>query len=165
MRPARGTGSRRPVGPAGPARRAAARTGQAIAEAALILPVLLLLLIAIIELGAAWQTWQVVTNAAREGARVAVTPTGTPADVDSTVVRYLRGGGLDPEASIRSYACDGSPGAICTGAGRTGRTTLVEVAHPFEFRSLGPLLRLVCGGCGEGWGTVPLRSAAIMRNE
>jgi Flp pilus assembly protein TadG len=44
----------------------------AILEAALVLPVILLVLFAIIELGTTFAQFQVVQNAAREGARAAV---------------------------------------------------------------------------------------------
>src|SRR5205814_7503233 len=56
-----------------PARLTSAR-GQTLLETALTLPLLLLVSISIFEFGRAYQTWQVLTNAAREGARVAVLP-------------------------------------------------------------------------------------------
>ena len=46
--------------------------GQALAEFALILPLMLLFIAGIVELGRAWNIKQVVTDAAREGARNAV---------------------------------------------------------------------------------------------
>src|SRR5688572_32942486 len=54
--------------------------GAAIIETALTLPLILLVCVGIFEFGRAYQTWQVMTNAAREGARVAVlpNPTGSP---------------------------------------------------------------------------------------
>ena len=47
-------------------------SGQALAEMALILPILLLLVFGLIEFGTAWRDYQVITNAAREGARWSV---------------------------------------------------------------------------------------------
>ena len=48
-------------------------------EMALTLPLLLLLSVGVFEFGRAFQTWQVLTNATREGARVASLPgTRTP---------------------------------------------------------------------------------------
>ena len=44
--------------------------GQALVELALILPILLMLLLGIFEFGRAWNTKQVITDAAREGARL-----------------------------------------------------------------------------------------------
>jgi Flp pilus assembly protein TadG len=46
--------------------------GSALLEMALTLPLLLLICVGIFEFGRAYQTQQVLTNAAREGARVAI---------------------------------------------------------------------------------------------
>ena len=43
--------------------------GAALVEAAVTIPLLLLVSVGIFEFGRAYQTWQVITNAAREGAR------------------------------------------------------------------------------------------------
>jgi Flp pilus assembly protein TadG len=45
--------------------------GTALIETAMTLPLLLLVSVGIFEFGRAFQTWQVLTNAAREGARLA----------------------------------------------------------------------------------------------
>ena len=46
--------------------------GAALLETAITLPIILMICVGIFEFGRAYQTWQVLTNAAREGARVAV---------------------------------------------------------------------------------------------
>ena len=51
--------------------------GQALLETAVVLPLILLVCVAIFEFGRVFQTWQVMTNAAREGARLAVIPNET----------------------------------------------------------------------------------------
>jgi Flp pilus assembly protein TadG len=73
--------------------------GAAIIETALTLPLILLVCVGIFEFGRAYQTWQVMTNAAREGARVAVlpNPTGSP---DARVRAYLELGGLAYDSSV-----------------------------------------------------------------
>ena len=48
--------------------------GAALIETAITIPIILLVSVAIFEFGRAYQTWQVLTNAAREGARIAVLP-------------------------------------------------------------------------------------------
>ena len=48
--------------------------GAALIEAAVTIPLILLISVAIFEFGRAFETWQIMTNAAREGARVAVLP-------------------------------------------------------------------------------------------
>src|SRR5262245_64566831 len=83
-------------------RRLKSERGTAILETALTLPLLLLVAVAIFEFGRAYQTWQVMTNAAREGARVAVLP-GTAAGssvVDTRVRQYLQMGGLNSGPTV-----------------------------------------------------------------
>jgi hypothetical protein len=140
------------------------RSGQALVEFAIVLPLLLLLLVGIIEMAGAWRTLQVITNASREAARTAVVPLSSAADIQDILDDYLLSGGLDPTLATVAYRCDDEDG-LCPGVARSGRTTEVELSYPYTFRSLGPLLNLACGGCGTGWGTIPLRSATIMRNE
>src|SRR5712692_9627336 len=68
--------------------------GTALMETALTLPLLLLVSVGIFEFGRAYQTWQILTNAAREGARVAILPNPAPNAVDARVREYLQIGGL-----------------------------------------------------------------------
>ena len=79
--------------------RARRQEGQALIEAALVIPLLLLIAVGIFEFGRAYQTWQILTNAAREGARMAVVPynPGTAAIVNR-VQQYMRDGQLPPSA-------------------------------------------------------------------
>ncbi len=53
-------------------RRARTGRGQALVEFALVLPIFLLLLVAIFDLGRAVFAYNTLTNAAREGARIAI---------------------------------------------------------------------------------------------
>src|SRR5215471_17641322 len=69
-------------------------SGQALLEVAMTLPLLLLVSVSIFEFGRAYQTWQVVTNAAREGARYAVLPSSTTSDVQTLVKQYMHNGQL-----------------------------------------------------------------------
>ena len=68
--------------------------GAALLETAITLPLVLLVCVGIFEFGRAFQTWQVITNAAREGARVSVLPDSTDADVTDAVRNYMKGGKL-----------------------------------------------------------------------
>jgi Flp pilus assembly protein TadG len=78
--------------------RASARwsgeSGAELVEFALALPLLLLVVLGIVDFGFLFQRYQVVTNAAREGARVAVLPNYVDADVVTRVDQYLTAGGL-----------------------------------------------------------------------
>jgi Flp pilus assembly protein TadG len=63
--------------------------GAALIEAAVTIPIILLISVGIFEFGRAYQTWQVVTNAAREGARVAVINGMTDDQVRESVRAYM----------------------------------------------------------------------------
>src|SRR5207249_2842462 len=68
--------------------------GTALLETAFVLPLVLLISVAIFEFGRAYETMQVLTNAAREGARVAVLPNQQPDAVQTRVKNYMALGGL-----------------------------------------------------------------------
>ena len=69
--------------------------GAALLEMAFTLPLLLLISVGIFEFGRAFEVWQVLTNAAREGARVAVLPGILDAMVSARVQQYANAGVLD----------------------------------------------------------------------
>ena len=79
-------GTRRP-------HHAAPRRGTALVEFAIVLPVFFLLILGIIEFGRAFMVGQLVTNAAREGARQAVLDGATNTAVTSTITSFLQGAG------------------------------------------------------------------------
>src|SRR5438046_9307103 len=89
--------------------------GQALLETALTLPLLLLVSVSIFEFGRVYQTWQVLTNAAREGARVAVLPGQTAANVRARVQSYMTSGQLS-NAATASVAVS-QTASISIGAG------------------------------------------------
>jgi len=68
--------------------------GSALIEVALTLPLLLLVAAGIFEFGRAYQTQQVLTNAVREGARIAVLPNQPSGAAESRVTSYLTNGQL-----------------------------------------------------------------------
>jgi Flp pilus assembly protein TadG len=95
-----------------------AQSGAEVIEFALTLPLLLLVVLGIIEFGFLFQQYEVVTNAAREGARIAVLPTytanasATQTNVTTRINQYLTAAGLST-ASATIYGGSGCPGA-CT---------------------------------------------------
>jgi len=58
--------------------RAARATGQGLVEFALVIPIFLLLFVALFDFGSAVFTYNSLTNAAREGARLAIVNQDTP---------------------------------------------------------------------------------------
>ena len=129
-------------------------SGQALAELAIALPVLLLMLVGIFEFARAYQIQQVVVNAAREGARQAVLQ-GVDADSAEIIVkRYLTSGAIN----------NGEVTVIDTN--NTGDPTTVHVSVPYTFALIGPLIRLATSGSGPpGPGDINLTSQATMRHE
>lgn len=67
-----------------------ARRGAAMVEMALVLPLFLMLVLGIIEFGRAMMIANLVTNAAREGARTAVLDGSTNTEVTSGVKTFLQ---------------------------------------------------------------------------
>jgi Flp pilus assembly protein TadG len=74
--------------------------GQALAEFAIVLPLILLFIAAILEFGRAWNIKQAVTDAAREGARytVVMDPSMTVADVEDKIRERLALASIDSSA-------------------------------------------------------------------
>ncbi len=76
--------------------------GAALIEAAITIPIILLISVGIFEFGRAYQTWQVLTNAAREGARVAILSDKTDDEVTAAVRNYMQAGGLPGTGPLAS---------------------------------------------------------------
>jgi Flp pilus assembly protein TadG len=72
------------------------RRGAAAVEFAIVAPIFFLMVFGLIEFGRAVMVQQVLTNAAREGARVGVldSPTPTAGLVNTTVTNYLQNAGI-----------------------------------------------------------------------
>ena len=117
-------------------------------EFALLLPIFLMLVMGVIDIARAYSVLQVVTNAAREGARVAIIPTTAPATVTTTVNTYLTAGG--------QAGCN-TAGANLGTAGAAGALTTVTVSCNFT---------ALTGTLIPGWvGTFALAQTATMRHE
>lgn len=133
--------------------------GAALLETAITIPLVLLISVAIFEFGRAYQTWQVLTNAAREGARVGVIAGATDAQVTDAVRNYMSTGGL-PQS-------DSAPVAVDRNApfGASNTATRVTISYPFQFMVLNPVVRLVDADSATGEGTTTMTAVAVMRNE
>jgi Flp pilus assembly protein TadG len=136
--------------------------GTAIVETAMVLPLLLLVSIGIFEFGRAYQTWQVLTNAAREGARIAVLPNYAAGTSETRVREYMKAGQLPP-ADVDSARVAVTAGSIDIGAA-SAPTSIVTISYPFNFIVLQPVARLLVSGSTLG-SAVTLTARAEMRNE
>ena len=133
--------------------------GTALIEAAITLPLLLMLMVGIFEVGRAYQTWQVVTNAAREGARLSTTPSATVDTAKAIVNKYLADGQLGGTAAVNV-----DRQATITVNGATVGASLVTVDYPFNFIMLNPIVRLVSPTATVG-APITMHATALMRNE
>ncbi len=135
--------------------------GQALIEAAITIPILLMLMVGIFEIGRAYQTWQVLTNAAREGARMSITPSGTQSNTTALIRQYMKEGQL-PESAAAAVVVN--KGASIDVNGTPVSASAVTVDYPFEFIMLQPVVRLVAPASTVG-GAITMQATAIMRNE
>jgi Flp pilus assembly protein TadG len=133
--------------------------GAALLETAVTLPILMLVCVGIFEFGRAYQTWQVLTNAAREGARAACIEGTSDADIRTRVNDYLQVGGL-PRVPDGNITIDHT---VSLSAMATGSS--VTVSYPFNFMVLNPVVRLVVSTSSVGDGALPMQAQSIMRNE
>ena len=131
--------------------------GAALLETAITIPIILLIAVGIFEFGRAYQTWQVLTNAAREGARVAILSGVSDDDIRTTVRGYLSSGRL-PNATTAAVNIDRN---VALGTSSASRIT---VNYPFQFIVLNPVVRLVSPNSTTGQ-PLTMQAVALMRNE
>ncbi|HEV8376803.1 MAG TPA: TadE/TadG family type IV pilus assembly protein [Candidatus Polarisedimenticolia bacterium] len=135
------------------------RSGQSMVEFALVVVMLLLLVVGICEFGRVWNLYQILANAAREGARLAALPTGfTNAGAVTTRVQgYLQTGNVDPNRATITIGAAGVDGG-------TGTQVSVTVTYPYSFLYVGPVIRMINPGATAG-ADITINAQSIMRNE
>lgn len=140
--------------------------GATILEMALVLPILFAVIFGILEFGRAYNIFQTVTNAAREGARYSVAPIAagfanagslpTESQIKADVQYFLHGGGIavDPDTNILiDQNCTSDTSTDCTTVnGKKITYTKVTVTAPYQFIYF-------------PFGTLDISSRAVMRNE
>ena len=154
-----GVESRRsPIDGAATRAQISSERGAALLETALTLPIVLMICVGIFEFGRAYQTWQLLTNAAREGARVAVVGGTTDLDIETAVRTYmaaerLGNAGTAPIAVNRKVALGSNTG------------TEVTIQYPFSFILLDPAVRFVRPASTTTGAPLMMSAVAIMQNE
>ncbi len=139
-------------------RLARGEQGSALVEFAVVLPLLLLILFGIFDFGFLFQKYEVVTNAAREGARIGVLPGYATADVQARVNGYLLASGLTTAATTTVSTVTIDPG---TGAPAFQGVT-VTVKYPYTYSFIGAIGSMFGGG---SFGTISLNATSTMRSE
>ena len=141
-------------------RRVRSARGVELIEFAIVLPVLLFVLSGIIDFGFLFHHYEIVTNAAREGARMKSNVTSaSQADVQARVGAYLTNAGLDP--ALATTALNIVPIPINPGGTITATGNQVVVQYPYQFRTLAMMNAFF----GSSFGTVTLTASAMMRSE
>jgi len=136
------------------ARKRRAQAGTTTVEAAIVLPLMLMLVFGIAEFGIAFTRWNSLTNAVREGARVGVV-FRSPCDdvpvralVKTTVSNFAASSGIDPVTITTNVT------GACTG---TGTQLIVDAKVPYNYVALAALAGLAP--------SVNLSARTVMRNE
>jgi Flp pilus assembly protein TadG len=140
-------------------RRLACDKGAELIEFALVFPLLLLLMFGIIDFGLLFQRYETVTNAAREGARIAVLPGYKNEDVTARVNQYLAISGLTATATITPIAPHTQPLSV---GGACMTITGVTVRYPYQYLFIGKIVGLFGGA---EFTTKTLIATAEMRSE
>jgi hypothetical protein len=133
------------------------QAGAELIEFALVFPLLLLTMLGMFDFGLLFERYQVVTNAAREGARVAVLPGYTDGDVEARVNQYLTAGGLTDTPTITVGASE----SIKIG-GECISVRPVTVAYPHSFSFVGTLMTALGS---SGFTSTTVQATSAMRNE
>lgn len=125
------------------------RQGTAAVEFAIVAPVFLLLVFAIVEYGRMVMVEQTLTNAAREGARLGIIDGSSTANVEARVANYLQAAKLTGHTTtVATLPPEGSD---------TGDRISVTVSIPYSQVSWLPVPMYLGGST--------LSSTAVMRRE
>jgi Flp pilus assembly protein TadG len=141
-------------------------------EFALCLPLLLVAIAGIVDFGFVFQRYEVITNAAREGARLASLPEyqANTAMIQDRVRSYVQQGlsltttTLNAVVPTTNVVVTNTPFTVTDGAGTTFtvQATTVSVTYNHTFMLLQPMLGLI----NKNWGsTIALTATSQMRNE
>jgi Flp pilus assembly protein TadG len=136
-------------------RRWASERGAELIEMAVALPLLLLVVMGIVDFGFLFQRYLVLTNAAMEGARVAVLPGYSMADAQNRATTYASTGGVPGAVTaVAAFVSLPGPGGSWPGVS-------VTVTHNYAYQYIGP----IAGLFGGSFGSVTLTARSTMRSQ
>jgi len=113
------------------------RRGAAMVEMAFILPIFIMMVFGVIEFGRAMMISQLVTNSARDGARLAIIDGSTNQSVTTAVTDFLnQSAGLNPADVTVAITVTAGPGNPSPGndvaSAQGGDVCTVNVSIPFD---------------------------------
>jgi Flp pilus assembly protein TadG len=158
------------------ARRACGERGAELIEMAIVTPILLLIMAGIFDFGMMFRAWEVVTNAAREGARVGTLPSYSAADIQLRVEEYMSVSGITDVCTLEEpasgAACTTAPNTLtlCAVCVQTGSVALsagsasTRVVRVFSRQPL-PSLSVIGTFFGGNFTSVNVAAASEMRTE
>jgi Flp pilus assembly protein TadG len=134
------------------------KSGAELVELAVVMPLLLMLIAGIVDFGFLLQSFEVVSNATREGARVGVLPGYKTADIQGRVASYITAAGLTgtPTTTVTSVTVD--PG----GGGAPFPAVQVSVSYAYQFLFIKPMVTLIGGSFAA---SKTFTTTAVMRSE
>ena len=141
-------------------RRWGSERGAEFVEFALAFPLLLLVVLGIMDFGLMFQQYEVITNAAREGARLASLPAyQNSTDVAARVNQYITASFLSGGGTVG--VTGPTTGTISVGGGKCVSTVTVQVTYPNQFLFVSGIM----GYFGGSMGTKTLTGSSTMRTE
>jgi hypothetical protein len=148
-------------------RRAASERGAELVEFAFSFPLLLLVLFAIFDFGLMMQRFEVLTNAAREGARMGslATPYSNQ-EIKDRVMDYIAAGTGTTVADLQASGKVTIPDPVIENlggviAGVQPTLIRVNITYRYDFEFLGGIGSLF----GGSYTNLPLNATAAMRQE
>jgi Flp pilus assembly protein TadG len=153
------------MAPIRPLRLTRGERGAALVEFALVLPLLLVVIAGVVDFGFLFQRYEVVTNAAREGARLASLPSynGQTTLIRAHVRNYVQQGLALSNAALDATVPNTTAGVNIanvtlsyTANGNTYQIPAVSVTVNYNhtFLLLGPVLGLIGGTWGNSMNIV-----------
>jgi Flp pilus assembly protein TadG len=124
--------------------RARSERGAELVEFAMVVPILLVIIGGIVDFALMLRRTEVVVNAAREGARIAVLPGYNEADVIARVNAYLNEGIEAGASTAASTALN--PTTVTVATGPAVQALQVVVQYQTSYPILGPLMNAFGGG-------------------
>jgi Flp pilus assembly protein TadG len=141
--------------------RTGSERGAEIIEFALVTPIFALLIAAMFDFGFLFRNWELMSNAAREGARVGILPSyacdGSTTDIQARVEAYMAASGV---SDTDSFDVSMSNAAVTTAAGTFNACVVtIQMFQPL------PNLGVIGALFDSSFTSVSLKSQAVMRTE
>ena len=145
--------------------------GAALVELAMILPLLLVVTAGIVDFGFAFQRYEVIANAAREGARLASEPGYDAAAITARVRGYVKAalnlddatlGLVMPPGTSVNVANTSLTMPLAGGGTAALPSVRVDAFYHHQFMLMRPILGLI----NKSWGqSITFQASAIMRSQ